>query len=100
MAPALITDDLYKILEVEPTVNAEEIARSYKRLALKLHPDRNPTRDTTAAFQQLGNAYEVLKDEEQEIKALEHIANAEAAEESWKKISQSFMSLIYLCRVI
>ncbi|KAI1114009.1 DnaJ domain-containing protein [Nemania sp. NC0429] len=63
MAPAQITEDLYMILEVDQTATVEVIIRSYKRLALKHHPDRNAGRDTTAAFQQLGKAYETLKDE-------------------------------------
>ncbi|KAI1293211.1 DnaJ domain-containing protein [Xylaria venustula] len=63
MAPVLITEDFYMILEVDQTATAEAINRSYRRLALKRHPDRNADRDTTAAFQLLGEAYETLKDE-------------------------------------
>lgn len=63
MAPVQITEDFYMVLEVEQTATIEVISRSYKRLALKRHPDRNAGRDTTAAFQLLGKAYETLKDE-------------------------------------
>ncbi|KAI1158610.1 DnaJ domain-containing protein [Nemania serpens] len=63
MAPVQITEDFYMVLEVDQTATIEVIIRSYKRLALKHHPDRNAGRDTTAAFQQLGKAYETLKDE-------------------------------------
>lgn len=51
MAPVQITEDFYMVLEVEQTATIEVISRSYKRLALKRHPDRNAGRDTTAAFQ-------------------------------------------------
>ena len=51
MAPSPITDDYYMVLEVEQTATRELIVRSYKRLALKLHPDRNAERDATEAFQ-------------------------------------------------
>jgi hypothetical protein len=39
------------VLEVVQTATLEQITRSYKRLALKLHPDRNSKQDATEAFQ-------------------------------------------------
>ncbi|KAI3322864.1 DnaJ domain-containing protein [Xylariaceae sp. AK1471] len=63
MVPPPITEDFYMILEVDKTATTGLIAQSYKRLALKLHPDRNHHCNATAAFQLLGKAYETLKDE-------------------------------------
>ncbi|OBT83448.1 hypothetical protein VE02_07875 [Pseudogymnoascus sp. 03VT05] len=63
MPPALVTEDYYRVLEVGQTASLELIIKSYKRLALKLHPDRNTKHDATEAFQLLGEAYETLKDE-------------------------------------
>ncbi|KAJ4330585.1 hypothetical protein N0V87_009869 [Didymella glomerata] len=68
MAPSAITEDYYKILEVDPTAEPELIVKSYRRLALKVHPDRNSERDATEAFQRLGRAYETLKDESERHK--------------------------------
>jgi DnaJ-class molecular chaperone len=51
MAPVPITEDYYMVLEVVQTATPEQVIRSYKQLALKLHPDRNAERDTTEAFQ-------------------------------------------------
>ena len=51
MAPSQITDDYYMVLEVEQIATSELINKSYKRLALKLHPDRNTKHDSTEAFQ-------------------------------------------------
>lgn len=51
MAPATITEDYYKVLEVVPTATPELIVQSYRRLARELHPDRNREHNTTAAFQ-------------------------------------------------
>jgi hypothetical protein len=39
------------VLEVVQTAPPNVISRSYRRLALKLHPDRNPKPDATEAFQ-------------------------------------------------
>jgi DnaJ-class molecular chaperone len=51
MVPPPITEDFYMILEVDKTATTGLIAQSYKRLALKLHPDRNHHCNATAAFQ-------------------------------------------------
>ncbi len=50
--------DFYKILEVNPSSSIEDIKKSYKRLALKYHPDRNP--ETENKFKDIKNAYEYL----------------------------------------
>ncbi|KAI9648481.1 hypothetical protein NHQ30_003115 [Ciborinia camelliae] len=63
MAPVLITEDYYMILEVVQTATSDQVVQSYRRLAKKLHPDRNTSHDATEAFQLLGRAYETLKDE-------------------------------------
>jgi DnaJ family protein A protein 2 len=55
-------DFFYTILGVEKTASEEEIKRSYKKLAIRYHPDKNPD-DREAAekkFKELAAAYEVL----------------------------------------
>lgn len=55
--------DYYEILCVTREATDEEIKKSYRKLALKFHPDKNPG-DKTAedSFKELGHAYEVLSD--------------------------------------
>jgi curved DNA-binding protein CbpA len=53
MAPPPVTEDYYAVLEVGLTATTELIIQSYKRLALKLHPDRNARHNATEAFQQV-----------------------------------------------
>src|SRR5215831_1084949 len=57
--------DYYEILNVERTASGEEIKRAYRKLAVKYHPDKNPD-DSHAEekFKELGEAYDVLADEE------------------------------------
>jgi curved DNA-binding protein len=55
--------DYYKILELSPTATQEEIKRTYKKLARKYHPDVSEEADATAKFQEVSEAYEVLKNE-------------------------------------
>jgi len=55
--------DYYEILSVTRQATEEEIKRSYRKLAVKFHPDKNPG-DSTAEerFKELGEAYDVLMD--------------------------------------
>ena len=57
--------DYYEVLGVSKTATVEEVKRSYRKLAVKYHPDKNPD-DPQAEekFKELGEAYDVLMDEE------------------------------------
>ncbi len=57
--------DYYEILGVGRNASGEQIKRAYRKLAVKFHPDKNPD-DTHAEekFKELGEAYDVLMDEE------------------------------------
>ncbi len=62
MSDTLDFEGYYKALGIPPTASADEVKRAFRERARDLHPDRNRTRDTTAEFQKLSAAYEVLKD--------------------------------------
>mmetsp|Transcript_4366 Transcript_4366/g.4350 ORF Transcript_4366/g.4350 Transcript_4366/m.4350 type:complete len:599 (+) Transcript_4366:190-1986(+) len=55
---------LYDILLVSPDASTEEISRSYRKVALKCHPDKtNHDPELTEQFKEVTRAYEILKDE-------------------------------------
>jgi len=55
--------DYYKTLGVERSASDQEIKKSYRKLAMKFHPDKNPG-DTKAEdkFKEINEAYQVLSD--------------------------------------
>jgi molecular chaperone DnaJ len=57
--------DYYEILGVERGADADSIKKSYRKLALQYHPDRNNgDKDTEDKFREATEAYEVLRDPE------------------------------------
>jgi curved DNA-binding protein CbpA len=61
-----VTDDMkdyYQILEITPEASEDEIRKSYRRLAMQYHPDRNPDKpDAEENFKEIAEAYGVLTD--------------------------------------
>jgi molecular chaperone DnaJ len=58
--------DFYEVLGVTKTATAEEVKSSYRKAALKWHPDRNPENksEAEAKFRECTEAYSVLSDQE------------------------------------
>jgi curved DNA-binding protein len=54
--------DYYEILGIPRTTSAEEIKKTYRKLARKYHPDLNKSAGAEARFKEIGEAYEVLSD--------------------------------------
>jgi len=55
----------YDILEVDRTVSAAELKKSYRKKAMQYHPDRNPgNSDAESRFKEVSEAYDILKDEQ------------------------------------
>ncbi len=57
--------DYYEILGAKKDATADELKKSYRKLAMKYHPDRNKDDKTAEAkFKELNEAYDVLKDDQ------------------------------------
>jgi len=56
--------DYYDILGVERNADKSDIKKAYRKLALKYHPDKNPTKEAEERFKEVSEAYAVLSDDE------------------------------------
>lgn len=55
--------DYYEVLEVTRQSSDEEIKKSYRRLAIQFHPDRNPgDKSAEDKFKEINEAYQILSD--------------------------------------
>nr|DAD44767.1 TPA_asm: hypothetical protein HUJ06_002997 [Nelumbo nucifera] len=56
--------DYYNILKVNRNATDDDLKKSYRRLAMKWHPDKNPNskKEAEAQFKKISEAYEVLSD--------------------------------------
>ncbi|MFM2098605.1 MAG: hypothetical protein RLZZ366_144 [Pseudomonadota bacterium] len=58
-----MSDDYYELLEIERTSDDGAIKSSYRKLAMRWHPDKNPgDAAAEAKFKAISEAYDVLKD--------------------------------------
>ncbi len=64
MATTTNKRDYYEVLGIEKSANADEIKKSYRKLAIKYHPDKNQgDKATEDKFKEATEAYEILSDD-------------------------------------
>jgi len=61
-----VEPDYYEVLQIRRDASVDDIRKSYRKLAIKYHPDKNPEQREASAeeFKKISAAYEVLSDPE------------------------------------
>jgi len=59
-----MNEDLYKLLEVNDNATSDEIKKSYRKLSMKYHPDKNQDPSVVELFKKINGAYDILGDTE------------------------------------
>src|SRR5471030_3404792 len=58
-----MSQDFYELLGVNRTASADDIKKSFRKLAMQHHPDRNPgDKESERKFKEVNHAYDILKD--------------------------------------
>ncbi|XP_071730861.1 chaperone protein dnaJ 49-like [Rutidosis leptorrhynchoides] len=55
--------DYYEILGIGKSCSVEEVKKAYRKLSLKVHPDKNKAPGSEEAFKKVGKAFKCLSDE-------------------------------------
>jgi curved DNA-binding protein len=59
-----MAQSLYDVLGVPKTADEDTIRKTFRKLAAKYHPDKNPGKDSEARFKEINRAHEVLSDKD------------------------------------
>jgi len=58
------TESYYKVLGVDKNASKKDIKKSFRKLAVQYHPDKNDSPNAEEKFRKIAEAYEVLSDDE------------------------------------
>ncbi len=62
---AAVKQCYYEVLQVAKTASGDDLKKSYRKLAMEFHPDRNPgNKEAEHKFKVLSEAYDILRDEQ------------------------------------
>ncbi|KAF8471683.1 X-domain of DnaJ-containing-domain-containing protein [Kalaharituber pfeilii] len=87
--------EYYDVLQVSPTATELEIKKAYRKLAIRLHPDKNPGDETAhAKFQAISEAYQVLSNEDLR-KQYDKFGKERAVPDSGFEDPAEFFSMIF-----
>ena len=85
--------DYYDILGLSKSASDSEIKSSYRKLAMKYHPDRNPgDKKAEEKFKEISESYEILKDPQKKA-AYDQYGHAAFSQGTVEELLEGFQDL-------
>lgn len=81
--------DYYEILGVDKFTSADEIKKSFRKLAMKYHPDKNKDEGAEEKFKEINEAYSVLSDDKKR-KMYDQFGHFEVNEQGYRESGTEF----------
>src|SRR5580704_3631509 len=86
-----VVRDPYEILGVDKTASPDDIRKSYRKLAKKLHPDLNPgNKKAEEQFKEVSSAYDLLSDADKRARFDRGEIDASGAERPQQRFYRDF----------
>ncbi|CDK26837.1 unnamed protein product [Kuraishia capsulata CBS 1993] len=82
--------DIYKLLDISPDAKDNEIRRAYRRKALVLHPDKNPSPEARELFREIGIVQSILTKSELRIKYDQSLESKRQKEQEERKLDGKY----------
>jgi len=83
--------DNYAILELPSDAPIEDVKKAYKRLALKYHPDKNPSAEAADQFKRISEAYQNIIDPPQQQQQHNEVNPHDIFQQFFSQMHQSHM---------
>lgn len=84
------TFDPHRVLGLVQPVSAAQVRQAFRRLAMRWHPDRNPSPEAAERFRQIRAAYDALLLESEEAGSEEEVASGPVEEgELWLSLEEA-----------
>ena len=64
---------LYQVMEIEEPFTQKKLKKSYRRFALKYHPDKNPSKEAKSIFLKIKEIYNFLSVKENQEQYAEYL---------------------------
>jgi DnaJ-class molecular chaperone len=89
-------DNAYLVLGIKPGASKKEIKRAYRKMAKRLHPDVNQSREAEEKFKKIHRAYEFLISDGKLSPQYDQVQQAKPLQQDWVEVEkENFFYMVF-----